>query len=108
MDNYSLAMAENGRKGGLARGKKYLKKITEVIELFYEKPYLTQKELADEVGVSQAFVSKYVGALRKPYQNIDTVDQQFIQEQLQTIINHFELRSKLTGPLHKKTKINKV
>ena len=57
--SYSEAMAEKGRKGGLARGKKYLKTIRQAIMLYITQPQMTQKDIAEKLGVSQAFVSKY-------------------------------------------------
>ncbi|WZB63094.1 hypothetical protein WJ968_21080 [Achromobacter xylosoxidans] len=50
---------EAGRKGGLARGKKYWTKISAVVTLFVNRPDLSQSEIAKRVDVSQAFVSKY-------------------------------------------------
>ena len=59
MNDYSETMAENERKGGIAKGKKYLKTIKQAIMLFITQPQMTQQDIAFKLGVSQAFVSKY-------------------------------------------------
>jgi hypothetical protein len=50
---------ENGRKGGLARSKKYWDKIKHAMTLFVKFPDMTQAEIAKQANVSQAFVSKH-------------------------------------------------
>lgn len=57
-EQYSKIMAENGRKGGLAKGENYSKYRVKVITYFINTNF-TQNKIADVVGVSQAFVSKY-------------------------------------------------
>lgn len=56
---YSEAMAENGRKGGFAKAEKYKPFIREVVRLFVTRPRMTQQEIAQRIGVSQAFVSEH-------------------------------------------------
>lgn len=62
--DYSEVMAENGRKGGLAKAIKYKSLIIEAIKLFITKPKMTQQEIAEQLGVSQAFVSEHT---KDPY-----------------------------------------
>ena len=57
--DYSQIMAENGRKGGFAKAKKYKPLIREVVRLFVSKPHMTQQEIARKVGVSQGFVCEH-------------------------------------------------
>ncbi len=57
--DYSEIMAENGRKGGFAKAKKYKPLIREVVRLFVSRPHMTQHEIALKVGVSQGFVSEH-------------------------------------------------
>lgn len=65
--SYSKSMAENGRKGGFAKAKKYKPLIREVIRLFVTRPRMTQQEIAQKVGVSQGFVSEHTNS---PYLKI--------------------------------------
>lgn len=54
---YSLAMANNGRLGGLAKGRNYDNKRRKVQELYISNINITQNEIANICGVTQAFVS---------------------------------------------------
>jgi predicted transcriptional regulator len=60
---YSETMAENGRKGGLAKGKTFQPLAHEALRLFITKPNMTQKQIAQTLGVSQAFVSEHTKSL---------------------------------------------
>lgn len=62
--SYSEIMAENGRKGGFAKAKKYKPLIREVIRLFITRPRMTQQEIAQRLGVSQGFVCEHT---KNPY-----------------------------------------
>ena len=62
--DYSEIMAENGRKGGLAKASKYKPLIIESVRLFITNPKMTQLEIAKQLGVSQAFVSEHT---KDPY-----------------------------------------
>jgi len=62
-NEYSRIMANNGRKGGLAKGINYNKKRREVIELYITNIRITNKEIANIVGVSIGFVSKYTKSI---------------------------------------------
>lgn len=57
--DYSEIMAENGRKGGFAKAKKFKPLIREVVRLFVTRPRMTQQEIALKVGVSQGFVCEH-------------------------------------------------
>lgn len=54
---YGLAMASNGRLGGLAKGRNYDNKRRKVQELYISNINITQSEIANICGVTQAFVS---------------------------------------------------
>lgn len=58
---------ENGRKGGIAKGKKYKDKVLSAIYLFYKEPFLTKKQIGEKIGMSQTFVSKHTKVLTKPF-----------------------------------------
>lgn len=55
--NYSKAMASNGRLGGIQKGLNYIHKRRKCIELFISNIEITTTEIAEKIGVSQAFVS---------------------------------------------------
>ena len=54
---YSLAMANNGRLGGLTKGKNYDFKRRQAQELYIANISITIKEIAERLGVSVGFVS---------------------------------------------------
>ena len=57
-EEYSKIMADNGRKGGLAKGQAYHKKINQIIAYFINTNF-SQQVIAQKLNVSQAMVSKY-------------------------------------------------
>lgn len=56
-NKYSKNMAKNGRKGGTQKGLNYRNKRRKCIELFISNSLITLNEIAQKIGVSQAFVS---------------------------------------------------
>jgi len=54
---YSLAMANNGRLGGLKKGRNYDFKRRQAQELYIANISITIKEIAEKLGVSIGFVS---------------------------------------------------
>ena len=54
---YSLAMANNGRLGGLTKGRNYDFKRRQAQELYIANISITIKEIAERLGVSVGFVS---------------------------------------------------
>lgn len=54
---YSLAMASNGRLGGLTKGRNYDFKRRQAQELYIANISITIKEIAERLGVSVGFVS---------------------------------------------------
>ena len=57
-EKYSQIMSENGRKGGIAKGQAYHKKINQIIAYFINTNF-SQQVIAQKLNVSQAMVSKY-------------------------------------------------
>lgn len=103
MSNYIYA--ENGRKGGIARAKKYYKKIEKVVMLFYFEPHLTQKQIAERLGVSQSFVSTHTKDLTKLY----LTDKDETLKRVKIIIDRLSLEMTLEKPTQRPIKkINKV
>ena len=74
--DYSEIMAENGRKGGFAKAEKYKPLIREVVRLFVTRPRMTQQEISQKVGVSQAFVSEHT---KNPYTKLQRYER-FIKD----------------------------
>lgn len=54
---YSLAMANNGRLGGLEKGRSYDNKRRQAQELYIANISITIKEIAEKLDVSIGFVS---------------------------------------------------
>lgn len=54
---YSLAMANNGRLGGLTKGRNYDFKRRQAQELYIANISITLKEISEKLGVSIGFVS---------------------------------------------------
>ena len=54
---YSLAMANNGRLGGLTKGRNYDFKRRQAQELYIANISMTLKEISEKLGVSIGFVS---------------------------------------------------
>jgi predicted transcriptional regulator len=95
-EDYSQIMAENGRKGGLAKGAKYKETITKIVQYFVTTR-LNQQEIAEKLGVSQAMVNKYVCndflkiiRLQNTY-----VDKIFTKEEIGTILEKIQLEKEL-------------
>ena len=57
-EEYSKIMADNGRKGGIAKGQAYHKKINQIIAYFINTNF-SQQVIANKLNISQAMVSKY-------------------------------------------------
>lgn len=87
---------EMGRKGGLARAKKYKQKIFKVIFIFSTRYHLKQTEIAKICGVSQSFVSKYTNNFSVKKARIKNVNSDLARmsmEQLNIICDKYGLSS---------------
>ena len=77
-NSYSRVMASNGRLGGIQKGINYKERRRKAIELFITEPTMTLEQIAQKVGVSQAFVSESTNSLfikKLRYSQVFTIQQ---------------------------------
>jgi hypothetical protein len=101
ISEYSQIMAENGRKGGYAKGQRYANKVP-IIVLLFARTNLTQNEIAIKVGVSQAMVSKYTNDVNLKIQRLQNGFEQMTEIEKVNLLLEIQLPDK---PSKKKNKI---
>lgn len=90
-------MAENGRKGGLARADKdsaHFEHLANQIYVLYSTTTLTQKEIAEHLKCSVGFVNKNSPSKKKPNINQLMKNDNYIKE-LDRVSKERELQLKL-------------
>jgi len=95
-NSHSELMAALGKKGGIARGKKYEKRIVQIVQYFVNTR-LNQQEIAEKLGVSQAMVNKYVNYdfLKIERLKHNSVEKIFTQDEINTILEKMQLEKEL-------------
>jgi len=96
---------ENGRKGGEAKAKKYWGKIRHVITLFVKMPQLTQTDIAKQVNVSQAFVSKHTSYKELKIARLSNEQENIDGEYFENMLLKIKLDIELKDDIQKRNKI---
>jgi predicted XRE-type DNA-binding protein len=96
---------ENGRKGGEARAKKYLKKINHVITLFVRFPNMNQMEIANQANVSQAFVSKHTNYVALKISRLSAAKEDVSEEELNNLLLKVKLEIELREEIKRRGRV---